>query len=52
MENNVINISYVNNLEELSVAGRIILKYNFKKLDEGTWTGLVCLRIGRAGGHF
>jgi hypothetical protein len=29
----------------------IILKWVFRKWDEGIWTGLIWLRIGRVGGH-
>jgi hypothetical protein len=30
---------------------RIILRWIFGKWDEGTWTGLIWLRIGTVGGH-
>jgi hypothetical protein len=40
-----------NNFEDLSVDGRIILKWIFKNLDGEAWTGLLWLRIGRDGGR-
>jgi len=30
----------------------IILRWIFRKWDEGAWTGLSWLRIGTGGGHF
>jgi hypothetical protein len=35
-----------------SVDGRIILRWMFKKLDVGVWTGSSWLRIGTGDGNF
>ena len=38
------------NLEDLSVDGRIIINWIVKKSDKWTWTGLIWLRTGIGGG--
>jgi hypothetical protein len=38
-------------LEDPRVDGRIILRWIFRKLDEGAWTGSILLRIRPVGGH-
>jgi len=38
-------------LEDPGVDERIIVRWIFRKWDEGAWTGLIWLRIGTVGGH-
>jgi len=38
-------------LEYLSLDGRTILQWIFKKWDIGAWTGLIWLGTGTGGGH-
>jgi len=37
-------------LEDPGIDGRITLRWIFRKLDVGSWTGLICLRIVTGGG--
>jgi len=37
-------------LEDLGVDGKIILRWIFSKWDKGVWTGLIWFRIGTGGG--
>jgi hypothetical protein len=45
------NLSERNHLGDPVVDGRIILRWIFRKLDVGLWTGLGWLRIETGGGH-
>jgi hypothetical protein len=50
---NIFSFPYFNgnHLGEQGVDGRIILRWIFRKWDEGVWTGSIWLRIGTDGGH-
>ena len=45
------NLREIDHFEDQGIDGRIILRWIFRDWDEGTWTGLIWLRIGRGGGH-
>jgi hypothetical protein len=45
------NLRERDHVEDPDVAGRIILRWIFRKWDVGLWTGSSWLRIGTGGGH-
>ena len=44
------NLKDRDHLEDSGADERIIIKWIFRKWDEGVWTGVICLRIGTDGG--
>ena len=44
------NLGERDNTEDPGLDGRIIIRWIFRKWDEGTWTGLIWLRTGTGGG--
>jgi hypothetical protein len=46
------NLRERDHLEDPGLEGRIILRWTFRKLDVGLWTGSIWLWIGTGGGHY
>jgi hypothetical protein len=46
-----VNLRETDHFEDAGVNGRIILRWTFRRLDVGVWTGSSWLRIGTNGGH-
>ena len=46
------NLRERDNLADPDVDGRTILRWIFRKQNEGVWTGSSWFRIGTVGGHF
>jgi hypothetical protein len=45
------NLRKRDHFEGADLDGRVILRWIFRKLDRGAWTGLIWLRTGTGGGH-
>jgi hypothetical protein len=46
------NLRERDHLGDSGIDGKIILRRNFRKWDEGAWIELIWLRLGTGGGHF
>jgi hypothetical protein len=46
------NLRERDNLGDIDINGRIILRWIFRGLDVIVWTGWMWLRTGTGGGHF
>jgi hypothetical protein len=45
------NLKERENVGDPVVGGRLILRWIFRKMDVGVWTGSSWIRIGKVGGH-